>query len=262
MSSQIKLANLHFILKFNNLKKIKTMKIKNLLLLITGSVIILSSCGQTMTGNAKIKTDLDTLSYALGADIGHSLKNLSISEINYDAFFNGLSDVFEEKDLKVDEEKIKPYINNYITKLRTEKAAKNLEEGKAFLEENKKKEGVIVTESGLQYEIITEGTGKSPGATDVVRCHYHGTLINDTVFDSSVERGDTAEFALNRVIPGWTEGLQLMKEGAKYKFYIPTELAYGQRVRPGGVLEANMALIFEVELFEVKAPEAPTKKVN
>ena len=235
------------------------MKIKNLLLLIIGAAIILSSCGQTMTGNVKIKTDLDTLSYALGADIGNSLKNISIDEINYDVFLNGLSDALEENELKVDEEKIKPYINNYITKLKTEKAAKNLEEGRAFLEENKKKEGIVETESGLQYEIITEGTGKSPSATDVVKCHYHGTLINGTVFDSSVEKGEPAEFGLNRVIPGWTEGLQLMKEGAKYKFYIPTELAYGQRVRQGGKLEANMALIFEVELFEVKVPE---KKEN
>ena len=238
------------------------MKIKNLLLFIAGSAMILSSCGQTMTGNTKIKTDLDTLSYALGADIGNSLKNAKIEEINYKAFLNGLTDAIEEKEFKMKEEEIKPYIQKFFTELKEKGLTENLEEGRAFLEENKTKEGVIVTESGLQYEIIEEGTGKSPSATDVVKCHYHGTLIDGTVFDSSVEKGKPAEFGLNQVIPGWTEGLQLMKEGAKYKFYIPTELAYGQRVRPGGVLEGNMALIFEVELIEVKAPEAPVKKVN
>jgi len=235
------------------------MKIKNLLFIIVGATIILSSCGQRLTGSAKLNSDLDTLSYSLGVDIGNSLKNISINEINYDAFVNGLTDALEEKDLKVNEENIKPFINKYITNLREEKASKNLEEGIAFLEENKKKEGIITTESGLQYEIITEGTGKSPNATDIVKCHYHGTLLDGTVFDSSVERGEPTEFPLNRVIPGWTEGLQLMKEGAKYKFYIPTELAYGKNVRPGSPYEANMALIFEVELIEVKVPEAPSK---
>ena len=248
---------LHF--KIIKLKKIITMKIKNLLLLITGAAIILSSCGQTMTGNAKIKTDLDTLSYAIGADVASSLQSMNVEEINYDVFIKGMTDVFDEKELVIKKEDIKPYVQKYFTKLKEEQIAKNLNEGLAFLEENKQKDGIIVTESGLQYEIIQEGTGKSPVATDIVKCHYHGTLINDTVFDSSVDRGEPAEFALNQVIPGWTEGLQLMKEGAKYKFYIPTELGYGQRVRPGGTIQPNMALIFEVELIEVKAPE---KKEN
>lgn len=238
------------------------MKIKNLLLLITGATIMLSSCGQTMRGDAKLTNDIDSISYAIGADIGKNVKNASLDELEMDIFFKGISDAFEAKDLQIKEEEIKPFIQKYFNIKREAAAKKNLEEGKAFLEENKKKEGVITTESGLQYEIITEGTGKSPVATDIVKCHYHGTLIDGTVFDSSVERGNPAEFALNRVIPGWTEGLQLMKEGAKYKFYIPTELAYGDKVRPGGKLEANMALIFEVELFEVMAPEDPAKKTN
>jgi len=231
------------------------MKIKNWILVTFGAAIILSSCGQSTMKNVKLSSDVDTLSYALGADIGNSLKNINIEELNYEAFVNGISDRLEDKDIKMDEERIKPFINEYIRKIQEEKAAKNLEEGQAFLEENKKREEVMTTESGLQYEIIEEGTGESPEETDIVRCHYHGTLVDGTVFDSSVEKGDTAEFALNRVIPGWTEGLQLMKEGAKYKFYIPTELAYGQRVRQGGPVEPNMALIFEVELLEVKAPK-------
>ena len=236
------------------------MKLKNLLLIFIGA-IILSSCETGIKSNVNLQSDLDTISYVIGADIAISLKNVSVEEINYDAFFNGLTDVFEENDLKIEEEKLRPRINKYLGELRTQKSVKTLEEGKAFLEENGKKDGIITTESGLQYEIITEGTGESPtDATNIVRCQYHGTLIDGTVFDSSVERGDTSEFALNRVIPGWTEGLQLMKEGSKFKFYIPTELAYGANPRRGGIVQPNMALIFEVELFEVKeAAEAPTK---
>lgn len=236
------------------------MKLKNLLLIFMGA-IILSSCEKGINPNVELQSDLDTISYVIGADIGNSLKNVNIEEINYDAFLNGLTDFFEEKDLKIEKEKLRPYINKYIMELKKKKGEENLAKGKAFLEKNGKKDGVITTESGLQYEIIKEGTGKSPSATDIVRCQYHGTLIDGTVFDSSVERGDTSEYALNRVIPGWTEGLQLMKEGAKYKFYIPTELAYGTQVRPGGKLKANMALIFEIELIEVKEapPAKPTK---
>lgn len=220
-----------------------------------GASIIFSSCGQTMKGDAKLTNGLDSISYVLGADIGTSLQRNSVDEINYEALVAGMMDVFEDKDMKISEEEIKPYIQKYFTQLMDKKIAKNLEDGRAFLEENKKKEGVNTTESGLQYEVVTEGTGKSPIATDVVKCHYHGTLIDGTVFDSSVERGKPAEFALNQVIPGWTEGLQLMKEGAKYKFYIPTELGYGQNVRRGGKIEPNMALIFEVELLEVNPPK-------
>lgn len=255
---------MHFTLKLIN-SKINTMKIKNLLLLIAGAAIILSSCDQKMTGKTKLVSDVDSISYLIGIDIGGNLKNASLEEINYTNFINGVIDGFEKNNFKVDEKEIKPYIQKYFqaiqaeqTKIANEKAKVNLEEGKAFLEENKKKEGVITTESGLQYEIITEGTGKSPSETDIVVCHYHGTTLDGTVFDSSVDKGEKFETPLNRVIPGWVEGIQLMKEGAKYKFYIPTGLAYGTRVRPGGVLEQNMVLIFEVELFEVKTPEEKT----
>ena len=236
------------------------MKIKNLLLFIIGSTIILSSCGQSLTGNVSLKTDLDTLSYALGSDVANSLKQMSLEEINYDAFVKGMTDVFEEKELKLDAEKTKMFIQQYFTKMQEQKHNKNLKEGRAFLEENKKKEGIFVTESGLQYGIITEGTGISPVPTDTVVAHYHGTLIDGTVFDSSVGKdGPIPTFPLNKVIPGWTEGLQLMKVGAKYKFYIPTEIAYGKNVRPGGKIEPNMALVFEVELIEVKKGPANTE---
>jgi FKBP-type peptidyl-prolyl cis-trans isomerase FklB len=238
------------------------MKVKNLFLLIAGTAILLSSCDQKMTGNTKLESDVDSISYLIGVDIGTNLKNASLEEINYTNFINGIEDAFEKKDLEIDEKEIKPYIQQFFQKLQAKqeeidiaKGKVNLEEGRAFLEENKKREGVIVdTTTGLQYEIIKEGTGKSPSNTDVVTCHYHGTTIDGTVFDSSIDRGTPAEFALNRVIPGWQEGIPLMKVGAKYKFYIPSELAYGTRgMKPK--IEQNMTLIFEVELLEVKTPE-------
>ena len=131
-------------------------------------------------------------------------------------------------------------------------ADSDLEKGEAFLAENAKKEGVKTTESGLQYKVLKEGTGKSPKATDEVEVHYEGKLIDGTVFDSSIKRGQTISFPLNRVIKGWTEGVQLMKEGAKYQFFIPSKLGYGASGTPGGPIPPNAALIFEVELFKVK----------
>jgi FKBP-type peptidyl-prolyl cis-trans isomerase len=131
-------------------------------------------------------------------------------------------------------------------------ADSNLEKGEAFLAENATKEGVKVTASGLQYKVLKEGDGKSPQATDTVQVHYKGTLLDGTEFDSSYKRGQPAEFPLNRVIPGWTEGVQLMKEGAKYQFTIPSKLAYGERGTPGGPIPPNSTLIFEVELISIK----------
>ncbi len=237
------------------------MKIRNLLLIATLFVFILSSCGQGVSTNVKLKTELDSVSYALGIDVANSLQRGSVDEINYNAFVKGMKDVFDEKDIEIEDEEIKMMIQNYFKKIRDEKNQKNLLEGRQFLEDNKEKEGISVTESGLQYEVIEEGEGVSPSETDTVVVHYRGTLIDGTEFDSSYERGEPARFALNKVIPGWTEGLQLMKKGANYKLYIPTELGYGMQVRPGGPIEPNMALIFEVELIEVvKGPESAEKE--
>ncbi|MFO7842579.1 MAG: FKBP-type peptidyl-prolyl cis-trans isomerase [Bacteroidales bacterium] len=230
---------------------------RNLLLISTFVAFIFSSCSQGVNTNVKLKSDLDSVSYALGVDIANSLERGNVDELNYNAFIKGIEDVFNEKDLEIADDQAKQIIQNYFKQLSDAKTAKNLEEGRKFLEENKKKEGVKVTESGLQYEIIKEGEGISPSPTDTVVVHYRGTLIDGTEFDSSHKKGEPARFALNKVMKGWTEGLQLMKEGANYKFYIPTELGLGMQVRPGGPIEPNMALIFDVELIEViKGPES------
>ncbi|MCG8410364.1 MAG: FKBP-type peptidyl-prolyl cis-trans isomerase [Bacteroidales bacterium] len=238
------------------------MKIKNLLLIVA-VLAIFSSCSKMGSTKVELTTQDDSVAYAIGIDVSNSLKRNGCGEINPDILKAAMVDNFNGEEIKISEADVQKILRSYFMRLREEqmkkmeiKKVENLEAGKKFLEENKNKEGVITTESGLQYEILKEGKGKSPKATDVVKCHYHGTLLDGTVFDSSVERGEPTEFPLNRVIKGWTEGLQLMKEGAKFKFYIPTDLAYGENVRPGGKIEPNMTLIFEVELLEVKpAPE-------
>jgi FKBP-type peptidyl-prolyl cis-trans isomerase len=230
------------------------MKIRNLLFIITGVAIILSSCDQKINENVKLNSEIDTLSFYIGVDLGSNLKKASVEEVNYDLFINGLIAGFENKDIKVEKEEIKPFLNKFFADKKIKRNAKNLEDGIAFLEENKNREGVITTESGLQYEIITEGAGESPGPKDIVKCNYQGTFIDGTVFDSTVKKGVPMEFGLDRVIPGWSEGIQLMKAGAKYKFYIPAELAYGKR-GSRDTIEPNMVLIFEVELLEIKVPE-------
>ncbi|MGM0408155.1 MAG: FKBP-type peptidyl-prolyl cis-trans isomerase [Bacteroidota bacterium] len=231
------------------------MKFRNLLLIAALSAFIFSSCGQGVNTNVKLKSDVDSVSYALGIDVANSLERGYVSEINYNAFVKGMKDVFDENEIDIKEDEIKTIIQDYFSKLRLEKIEENLMEGRKFLEENKTKEGIVETESGLQYEVIEEGTGISPVETDTVVVHYRGTFIDGTEFDSSYEKGEPVRFALNKVIKGWTEGLQLMKEGANYKFYLPTELGYGMQPRPK--IEPNKALIFDVELIEVvKGPES------
>ncbi|OFX86438.1 MAG: hypothetical protein A2W99_13515 [Bacteroidetes bacterium GWF2_33_16] len=212
-----------------------------------------SSCGQKVPTNLKLKNELDTISYCLGVDVANSLKRGKFKEINYEAFIKGMDDILTEKKTLIKQDTLKFIVNDYFRKLQEKGLQKNLEEGQKFMEENKKREGVTTTESGLQYEIITEGTGKYASDSSLVLTHYRGTLIDGTVFDSSYDRGQPIEIALNGVIKGWTEGLQLIKEGGKVKLYIPIELGYGVNVRPGGMIEPNMALIFEVELIEVKS---------
>ena len=192
---------------------------------------------------------MDKTAYALGVNIGHQLKEMGATDLNVNDFAKGVTDALAgQSQLKIEE--IQSLLNTYFTRIAEEQSKKVKGEGEKFLAENAAKEGVVTLPSGLQYKVLKEGNGKRPTATDQVRCHYEGTLINGTVFDSSYQRGEPAVFPLNQVIKGWTEGLQLMQEGAKYRFFIPYHLAYGER-GAGQQIPPYATLIFDVELLSV-----------
>ena len=193
---------------------------------------------------------MDKLSYAWGMAMGMQLKAMGVKEIQYDAFKDGVKVAFDGGTPEMTPEEAQTLINNYLEDMQKKATEAAQAEAKSFLDANAAKEGVKVTESGLQYKVLKEGEGAQPTAEDEVTVHYTGKLLNGTVFDSSVNRGEPATFPLNRVIPGWTEGVQLMKEGAKYEFYIPSDLAYGPQGIPN-VIPPHSTLIFEVELIKV-----------
>lgn len=194
----------------------------------------------------------DKVSYAVGLSIAESLKSQQLGSLDLNLLKDGIQDVFEQRELKIDPQEANGLIQAFLEEANTAAFGENKEHGIAFLEANKNKEGILSTDSGLQYEVVEEGKGEKAGATDTVTVHYHGTLIDGTVFDSSTERGTPASFGVNQVIPGWTEALQLMSVGAKFKLYIPQELAYGANPHPGGPIKPYSALIFDVELIEIK----------
>ena len=201
---------------------------------------------------------MDKLSYALGIGIGSQLAGIGAKELNIDDFAQAIKDVISGSELKVDNAEAQTLVQNFFQEQEAKQQAAAAEAGKAakaageaFLAENGKKEGVVTLPSGLQYQVLKEGNGKKPSATDQVVCHYEGTLIDGTVFDSSYQRNQPATFGLNQVIAGWTEGVQLMQEGAKYRFFIPYNLAYGER-GAGAQIPPFAALVFDVELIEVK----------
>ena len=200
---------------------------------------------------------MDKLSYGLGLGIGQQLAQMNIEGLNIDDFADAIRDVINGNDLKVEHREAQQIVQNYFAeqekKLQAERAEKGKaakEAGERYLAENAKKDGIITTASGLQYKVLKEGTGKQPKATDKVRCHYEGFLIDGTVFDSSVQRGEPAVFPLDGVIVGWTEGLQLMREGGKYRFFIPYKLGYGEG-GAGASIPPFATLVFDVELLEV-----------
>lgn len=193
---------------------------------------------------------MDKLSYALGLSMGNNFKSSGIQTLSVTDFANGVKAVYEGEKPEMTYDEAKQVINDFFTQMQREVNDRNRAEGEAFLAENKKKSGVVVLPSGLQYEVLIEGKGKKPAATDRVECHYHGTLINGEVFDSSVERGEPAVFGVNQVIPGWVEALQLMPEGSKWRLFIPSDLAYGEN-GAGGKIAPNSTLIFDVELLKV-----------
>ncbi|MGM9708365.1 MAG: FKBP-type peptidyl-prolyl cis-trans isomerase [Prevotella sp.] len=193
---------------------------------------------------------MDKVSYALGIDIGRQLADMGANDIVTEDFAAAMKDVLTGAQLQIDETEAQAMVQEYLQKKGEERLKNVKAEGEAFLADNAKKEGIVTLPSGLQYQVLQEGNGKSPKATDQVKCHYEGTLINGKVFDSSYRRGEPATFPLNGVIAGWTEGLQLMKEGAKYRFFIPFNLAYGTR-GAGQDIPPYATLIFDVELIEV-----------
>jgi len=190
-------------------------------------------------------------SYGVGMSIGQSLLQQDLDGLDLDVFVNGMKDVFAKKDLKFTPEEANSKIQMYLNEINESKYANVKNEGYEFLEKNSKKEGVTVLTSGLQYEVIEEGTGEKPAPDAQVTVHYHGTLTDGTVFDSSIERGTPATFGVNQVIKGWTEALQLMPTGSKWRLYIPENLAYGASPHPGGPIKPHMALVFDVELISV-----------
>ncbi|MDR1203107.1 MAG: FKBP-type peptidyl-prolyl cis-trans isomerase [Tannerellaceae bacterium] len=193
---------------------------------------------------------MDKVSYALGLSIGNNFQNSGMKNIQVEDFIKGMTDVLGDKEPDISYEEAKQVINDYFVKLQKEKPELNKKAGEEFLHINKNKAGVTELPSGLQYEVLKKGSGAKPKASDKVKCHYHGTLINGTVFDSSVQRGEPAVFGVSQVIPGWVEALQMMETGSKWRLFIPSNLAYGER-GTGESIEPNSTLIFDVELLDI-----------
>ncbi len=230
--------------------------------IIYGLVVVLAlsaSCQQSGK-SVKLQSNIDSVSYAIGVLVGsNNLKQLETApgggEISKEVMASAFRAASMGEEAALTDEQANELVRKFFESASQREAQKALEEGNAFLEKNKAREGVTTTQSGLQYEVITAGTGALPVATDQVRVHYHGTLIGGKVFDSSVDRGEPVVFGVNQVIPGWTEALQLMPVGSKWKIYLPSNIAYGER-GAGGDIGPNSVLIFEVELLEIVKPGA------
>jgi FKBP-type peptidyl-prolyl cis-trans isomerase FklB len=249
----INLLLLASILKNKNKIKMKIMKILSL----AAMALLVVSCNKNGTSKKSLETELDSVSYAIGMDVAKNVKK-SFEDFDNDLFIQGFTNASDSTDIMIEEVKAQELVRAYFQKKqqegmakKQEEAQKNKEDGIKFLDENKSKDGVVTTESGLQYIVLKEGTGAKPVATDKVKLHYHGTLTDGTVFDSSVDKGEPITMGANQFIRGFTEGLLLMPVGSKYKMFIPSDLGYGANPRPGGVIQPNSALIFDVELLEI-----------
>jgi len=228
------------------------------MMIVTGALLLLLLAGSGFAADQKteLKSEKDKVSYSIGTSIGQDFKRQDI-DVNVDVLSQAIRDVLEEKTPAMSQEKIQETLANFKQKMvaqqkakQEEMAVKNAKEGKEFLAANAEKEGVVTRPSGLQYKVLEEGSGKSPTKDSTVTVDYKGTLIDGTVFDSSYQRGKSATFGVGDVIPGWTEALPLMKEGAKWRLFIPADLAYGER-GAGPVIGPNATLIFDVELKKV-----------
>ena len=225
----------------NNMKKIN--------LLIVSVALILSACTKKDTYK-KPETEMEKISYSLGLNMATGLKTQGLDSIDVNAFAKAFKDVFEGNDLDISEEESKTILNTFSEKLQAEKSAKANKASSDYLAENAAKKGVTTTASGLQYEVLVSGNGAKPTAADQVTVHYTGKLTDGTVFDSSVDRGEPATFGVTQVIAGWTEALQLMSVGDKWKLTIPSNLGYGDQ-GAGGIIEPGATLVFEVELLGI-----------
>jgi len=247
----LKMRILHLKMKYMNLMKKSLFYLPVVVILIAGM-----GCGQTGSiKEVKLETAGDSAGYAIGMLIGTNNKQQvdnapGSDDISIDAMIAAFTAATMEEEGQMSMEEAEQFIRGYFDKERVKQGQQNLEDGNAFLEKNKAREGVHTTESGLQYEILTEGSGPKPEDGDQVRVHYHGTLVDGTVFDSSVDRGEPAVFGVGQVIPGWTEALKMMPVGSKWKIYVPSELGYGEQ-GAGGDIGPNATLIFEVELLEI-----------
>jgi FKBP-type peptidyl-prolyl cis-trans isomerase FklB len=237
-----------------NSQKIIYMKKLAIIFILPAILIMLFSCNtskQQVSESIVLENTKDSVSYAIGMQISENFKRQEIAEaINFDALMAGINEQLEEKG-RISMEETDALVNNYFAELQKGKSSDKIAEGEAFLSAKAKEPGVQKTASGLMYKVIKEGTGRIPSATDQVKTHYRGTLIDGTEFDSSYSRGEPAVFPVNGVIPGWVEALQLMKEGAKWELYIPYNLAYGER-GAGGVIGPYETLVFEIELISIQ----------
>ena len=223
---------------------------RKILLIIALSVFVTNIYAQKKIKKIKMNNEIDTLSYALGVSIATNLKTQNINDLNPIAVAKAIQDVYGNEKTLIDKDKANEIIQKYFDKQEESKHSAIIEVGKKFLAENTKKEGVITLPSGLQYKIIKNGTGKTPVSTDKVKTHYKGTLIDGTIFDSSYDRGEAVVFGVTQVIKGWTEALQLMKEGGIWELYIPSDLAYGSRDM--GKIKPFSTLIFTIELISIE----------
>lgn len=230
------------------------MKIKNFVLGLSVATLGLSSCTNINSTTATLSTKADTAHYYIGYMYGSGLLKSGITTPNMNAIIAGINSALQKKDAPADMMQMNAYVSQYVQGLMMEKAKEAEAKGKAFLEENAKKEGVKTTESGLQYKIEKQGEGAIPADTSVVSVHYKGTLIDGTEFDSSYKRNEPAQFPVNRVIAGWTEALKMMPVGSKWTLYIPSNLGYGTR-GAGQLIGPNETLIFEVELLDIVSPK-------
>jgi len=237
---------------------------KKLVLIIVGSIAVATGWAQTKakpkstsTANTgatvvALKNNTDSVSYAIGANVATYFKNQGIKQVNAVLVQKAFEDVFKSNKTRLTPEQVQQVLMTCMQKISKDKTAVTRSAGAAFLAENKKKPGIVALPSGLQYQVIKEGTGAKPTLTDKVKVHYHGTLLDGTVFDSSVDRGEPIVLSVNGVIPGWTEALQLMPVGSKWKLFIPSDLAYGDN-DAGPAIKGGSTLIFDVELIDIES---------